>query len=69
MAVALEPAQPVAAEAHDPATALALYSLGLPAGPEPVGFVPLPSAVVEGIVALSALITTVVWMVRLVGRG
>ena len=69
MAVVLEPAQPVVTEAHDPATALALYSLGLPAGPEPVGFVPLPSPVVEGIVALSALITAVVWMVRLTGRG
>jgi len=69
MAVTIEPAQPAAVETHDPGTALALYSLGLPAGSEPVGFVPLPSRVVEGIVAVSALITVAVWMIRLTGRG
>ena len=69
MAVVIESAQPQAAEAHDPGTALALSSLGLPTGPEPVGFVPLPSRVAEGIVAVSALITIAVWMIRLTGRG
>jgi hypothetical protein len=69
MAAVIEPAERIAAEAHDPALAAALYSLGLPANPEPAGFVPLPSRVVEGIVAISALITGVVWMVRLTGRG
>jgi hypothetical protein len=65
----IHPTERIAAEAHDPALAVALYSLGLPTGPEPAGFVPLPSRVIEGIVAVSALITGVVWMVRLTGRG
>jgi hypothetical protein len=69
MAVVIETAQTVVAEAHDPATALALASLGLPTGLEQPGFVPLPARVVEGIVAISALLTGVVWMVRLTGRG
>ncbi|HTD34788.1 MAG TPA: hypothetical protein VK665_14060 [Candidatus Elarobacter sp.] len=69
MAAVIEPAERIAAEAHDPALAVALYSLGLPANAEPAGFVPLPSRVVEGIVAVSALITGAVWMIRLTGRG
>jgi hypothetical protein len=69
MAIVIEPADRIAAEAHDPALTVALRSLGLPTGPQPAGFVPLPSRVVEGIVAVSALITGVVWMIRLSGRG
>ena len=51
---------------YDPATALALDSLGL----LPLeGYTPLPARVVQGILALSGLITGIVWLVRLQGRS
>lgn len=52
--------------AYDAATAVALDSLGIPSA-EP--FTPLPAQVMQGIVALSGLITGIVWLVRLQGRG
>lgn len=52
--------------AYDAATALALDSLGIPSA-EP--FNPLPAQVMQGIVALSGLITGLVWLLRLQGRG
>ena len=56
------------AAGYDPGTALALDSLGLPADHyDP--FTPLPARVVQGIVAISGLITGLVWLVRLTGRG
>jgi hypothetical protein len=69
MAVVIEPtASQPSPFAYDAATALALDSLGLPSAP-PQGFVPLPDRLVHGIVTLSGLITGIVWLVRLQGRG
>jgi hypothetical protein len=69
MAVVIEaPAVHAAPAGHDLGTALALDSLGLPADHyDP--FTPLPSRVVQGILALSGLITGIVWLARLTGRG
>jgi hypothetical protein len=70
MAVVLEsaPAPAATTYAADTATALALDSLGLGA-PGFEGYTPLPARVVQGIVALSGLITGLVWLLRLQGRG
>jgi hypothetical protein len=68
MAVVIETAaSPSSAwAADDPGTALALDSLGIrPAE----AFTPLPAQLVQGIVALSGLITGLVWLLRLQGRG
>ena len=67
MATVLE--SPTATPAgYDLGTALALDSLGLCA--EPVApFTPLPARVVQGIVVLSGLVTGIVWLARLTGRG
>ena len=67
MAAVIEPA-PSNAAGTDVATALALDSLGLPVH-DYDAFTPLPGRLVQGIVALSGLITGIVWLVRLTGRG
>jgi hypothetical protein len=71
MAVVIEPTvtEPAASPssnwlAHDAATALALDSLGLPYG-DFEGYTPLPARLMQGIVALSGLITGIVWLMRL----
>jgi hypothetical protein len=69
MAVVIESASPSSSwVGHDAATALALASLGIPSA-QVEGYTPLPDRLVHGIVALSGLITGIVWLVRLQGRG
>jgi hypothetical protein len=70
MATVLEaPAPESAPVGHDVATAIALDSLGLGSSPYALAFTPLPRYVVQGVIALSGLITGVVWLARLTGRA
>ena len=70
MAAVIEPAPSTTSPlAYDPGTALALDSLGIPYDAYVPAFSPLPSRVVQGIVALSGLITGIVWLARLTGRA
>ena len=70
MATVLEaPITETAPVGHDVATAIALDSLGLGSSPYALAFTPLPSYVVHGVIAVSGLITGIVWLARLTGRG